>query len=219
MTDKTKAEQKLKYRQIFGIRLSIGSIILMVFCAFLLVLATFIKFNLTHFILPLDIFSNSHLQPEDFLKTTAIIPQIPIVLFICAFLGRKYGLVSIAIYILTGLFILPIFALGGGWKYFLEYGFGYILGYIPAAFFAASILKSGYTYRNITQAVLVGVLAIHIIGIFYMLFLSAINHEGIEFIRGWIIAQSGLKIIYDIILSFILVLFAKYARLLLWIFM
>ena len=219
MTEKAKAEQKLKYRQIFGIRLSIGSIILMVFCAFLLVLATFIKFDLTHFILPLDVFSGAAHKPEDFFKTVTIIPQIPIVMFICAFMGRKYGLASIAIYILTGLFILPIFALGGGWKYVLEYGFGYILAYIPAAFFAASILKSGYSYRNIAQAVLIGVLSIHVIGIFYMLFLSAINHEGVEFISGWINAQSGLKIIYDIILSFILVLFAKYARLLLWIFM
>ncbi len=216
----SEAEKRLRYRQIFGIRLSLGSIMLMIFCAFLLVLSTFIKFNLTHYILPLDIFDETvHHNPSDFLKTVAIIPQIPVVMFIGAMLGRKYGITSILMYILAGLFILPVFALGGGPGYIFEYSFGYIVGYIPAVFFAGSILKSGFTYRNIAQAVLVGVLTIHIIGIFYMLFLAGLKHEGIEFIQGWIIAQSGWKIVYDFILSFLLVLVAKYARLLLWIFM
>jgi len=215
----SEIEKKIKYRQIFGIRLSLGSIVLMIFCTFLLTMATFIKVNLTHYIIPLDIFNGEIHNPSDFLKTVTIIPQIPVVLFIGAMLGRKYGITSILIYILIGLFIFPIFALGGGWRYVLEYGFGYILGYIPAIFFAGSILKSGYTYRNIAQAVLVGVLTIHIIGVFYMLFLSGIHHEGNEFIKGWITAQSGIKIVYDFIISFLAVLVAKYARLLLWIFM
>lgn len=216
----SEAEKRLRYRQIFGIRLSMGSIMLMIFCAFLLVLATFVKINLTHYIIPLDIFdSNVVHNPSDFLKTVTIIPQIPLVMFIGAMLGRKYGITSILMYIIAGLFIVPVFALGGGPKYILEYSFGYILGYIPALFFAGSILKSGYTYRNIAQSVLVGVLTIHIIGMFYMLFLSGLQHEGNEFIHGWIAAQSGTKIIYDFILSFLLVLAAKYARLLLWIFM
>ena len=215
----SESEKKIKYRQVYGIRLSLGSIVLMVFCAFLLTIVTFVKINLTHYIIPFDIFNGEPHNLTDFLKTVTIIPQIPVVLFIGALLGRKYGITSVLMYILTGLFILPVFALGGGWRYVLEYGFGYILGYIPAIFFAGSILKSGYTYRNIAQAVLVGVLTIHIIGVFYMLFLAGIRHEGSEFIMGWIAAQSGIKIIYDLIIGFIAVLIAKYARLLLWIFM
>ena len=43
---------------------------------------------------------------------------------------------SILLYILLGLFAIPVFALGGGPKYIFEYGFGYILAYIPAVFFA-----------------------------------------------------------------------------------
>ena len=216
----SEAEKRLRYRQIFGIRLSLGSIMLMVFSAFLLVLATFIKFDLTHYIIPFDIFDESVIHnPSDFLKTVTIIPQIPIVIFIAAMLGRKYGITSILLYIIAGLSIFPVFALGGGPRYILEYGFGYILGYIPAVFFAGSILKSGYSYKNIAQAALVGVLTIHVLGVFYMLFLASLHHEGNEFIQGWILAQSGAKIIYDFILSFLLVLVAKYARILLWIFM
>ncbi len=216
----SEAEKRLRYRQIFGIRLSLGSIMLMIFSAFLLVLATFIKFDLTHYVIPFDIFDESVIHnPSDFLKTVTIIPQIPIVIFIAAMLGRRYGITSILLYIIAGLSIFPVFALGGGPRYIFEYGFGYILGYIPAVFFAGSILKSGYSYKNIAQAALVGVLTIHILGVFYMLFLASLHHEGNEFIQGWILAQSGTKIIYDFILSFLLVLVAKYARILLWIFM
>lgn len=216
----SEAEKRLRYRQIFGIRLSLGSIMLMIFSAFLLVLATFIKFDLTHYIIPFDIFDESVIHnPSDFLKTVTIIPQIPIVIFIAAMLGRKYGITSILLYIIAGLSLFPVFALGGGPRYILEYGFGYILGYIPAVFFAGSILKGGYSYKNIAQAALVGVLTIHVLGVFYMLFLASLHHEGNEFIQGWILAQSGTKIIYDFILSFLLVLVAKYARILLWIFM
>ncbi len=214
------AERRLRYRQIFGIRPSLGSIMLMVFCAFLLTIATFIKFNLTHYIIPLDIFDESVVhQPADFLKTVTIIPQIPIVMFIGALLGRKYGITSILMYILAGLFLMPVFALGGGPRYVLEYGFGYIIGYIPGIFFAGTILKNGFTYKNIAKAMFVGVLIIHIIGVLYMLFLAGLKHEGNEFIKGWIMAQSGIKIVYDFIISFLLVLVAKYARILLWIFM
>ena len=35
----------------------------------------------------------------------------------------------------------PIFALGGGVHYLFEYGFGYILAFIPAIFFSGTLLK------------------------------------------------------------------------------
>ena len=156
---------------------------------------------------------------SDFIHTYKLIPQIPVVMFIGAFLGRKYGITSLLLYILLGLFIIPVFALGGGPKYVFEYGFGYILAYIPAVFFAGSILKSGFTNRNILHAVLVGVLTIHIIGVLYMLFIAGLKHEGTTFMWGWICAQSGVKIIYDFIFSFAAVFAAKYAKIVLWFFM
>ena len=100
-----------------------------------------------------------------------------------------------------------------------EYSFGYILAYIPAVFFAGSIWKSGYTNRNIAQAVLVGVLTIHLVGILYMFFIASLKHEGWEFIRTWIVAQSGIKIVYDFVFSFIAVFIAKYAKIILWFYM
>lgn len=211
---------KVIQKQIEGIRLSFGSLLLILCCTFLIVFATFVQFNITHFIIPSGLFDeNTKLVFKDFLYTYKLIPQIPVVMFVGAFLGRKYGIMSILLYILLGLFIIPVFALGGGPKYIFEYGFGYILAYIPAVFFAGSILKSGFTMRNMLHATFVGVLTIHIIGIFYMLFIAGLKHEGMAFISGWICAQSGIKIIYDMIFTFASLFIAKYAKIILWFFM
>lgn len=211
---------KIIKKQIEGIRLSFGSLLLILCCTCLIIFATFIQLNITHLIIPSGLFDeNTKLVFKDFLHTYKLIPQIPVVMFVGAFLGRKYGIISVLLYILLGLFIIPVFALGGGPKYIFEYGFGYILAYIPAVFFAGSILKSGFTMRNMLHATFVGVLTIHIIGILYMLFIAGLKHEGMAFISGWIYAQSGVKIIYDMIFSFAALFIAKYAKIILWFFM
>lgn len=220
MTNNTAAPKiRVVKKQIEGIRLSFGSLLLILCCTFLLILATFTQFNVTHFILPSGLFSGEQLSVQDFLHTYKLIPQVPVVMFIGAFLGRKFGITSVLLYILLGLFVIPVFALGGGPKYIFEYSFGYILAYIPAIFFAGSILKSGFSNRNILHAVLVGVLTIHIIGILYMLFIAGLKHDGWTFMSGWICSQSGAKIIYDPVFSFAAVFIAKYAKIILWFFM
>ena len=219
MTTVVKPRVRVVKRQIEGIRLSMGSILLMLCCTFLLIISTFVQVNITHFTIPSGLFSGGNLGISDFIHTYKLIPQLPIVMFIGAFLGRKYGITSILLYILLGLFVIPVFALGGGPKYIFEYSFGYIFAYIPAVFFAGSILKGGFTNKNIIQAVLVGVLTIHLIGILYLLFIASLRHEGWEFVSSWIVAQSGIKIIYDLILSLIAVFVAKYAKIVLWFYM
>ena len=215
----TKTHIKLIKKQIEGIRLTFGSLLLILCCTFLIILATFVKFDITHFIIPSSLFGGEKLILKDFLYTYSLIPQIPIVMFVGAFLGRKYGIISVLLYILLGLFVIPVFALGGGPKYVFEYGFGYILAYIPAVFFAGTVLKSGFSNRNILQAVLVGVLTIHLIGVLYMLFIAGLKQEGWTFMSGWICAQSGIKIVYDMIFSFATIFVAKYAKIILWFFM
>lgn len=210
---------KLIRKQIEGIRLSFGSLLLILCCTFLIIFATFVQLNISHFIIPKGFFDGGNLGFKDFIYTYKFIPQIPVVMFVGAFLGRKYGIISILLYILLGLLAIPVFALGGGIKYIFEYGFGYILAYIPAVFFAGTILKSGFSNKNILKAVLVGVLTIHLIGVLYMLFIAIIRHEGLAFMSGWICAQSGIKIIYDMVFSFALLFIARYAKIILWFFM
>ena len=188
------------------------NIILVLFCSFLLMVATFVQLNLTHFIIPHDLFSNHALKKEDFLYTYSIIPQIPAVLFVVGTLGRRMGLTSIIIYILAGICFLPIFALGGGLHYISEAGFGYILAYVPAAIAAGLILEKGFSFKNILKATLAGVLIIHFIGVFYMLIVAILKHEGWAFVKGWIISQSMLKIAYDCVLSAVALFVAKYVN-------
>lgn len=56
-------------------------------------------------------------------------------------LGRKYGTISCATYIVLGLIGLPIFTKGGGPAYIFEPTFGCILGFVLGAFIAGTILK------------------------------------------------------------------------------
>lgn len=218
----SKQLNKLRYQN-QPLNLNIGVLTLTGLCAFLIVIATFTQFDFNHLILPFDSFSyfgadfRNPVVLQHFLKHCRYIPQIPAIMFIAALLGRRFGIASVVLYILVGLFLAPVFALGGGLDYVFQYGFGYIIAYVPAVFFAGSILKSGLTYRNMVQATLVGVLTIHIIGILYMLFLATILKENFALVMGWISAQSGAKILYDLILGFIAMVIAKYTKKTLWI--
>ena len=212
---KSKMQKKaLKKKK--TIHVGIGSLVLMFFCSFLIVVATFLQLEVTHLILPAKFLSGEACTPADFMFSIKYIPQIPIVLFVVGLLGRKIGTLSVALYILAGLFLVPVFALGGGWKYIFEYGFGYILGYIPAGIILGTILKKNYTYINTLKAVITAVLTIHLFGICYMCILAVFKHAGMDFVKQWIIAQSGIKILYDFVFSYLAVLLTKYLRIILW---
>ena len=202
-----------------GVRLGVGSLVLLIFCSFLIVIATFLQLDVTHFIIPSKLFTGEPLTIKDFIFTYKYIPQVPAILFITGLLGRRLGITSILLYIITGLFFMPVFALGGGWRYSFEFGFGYIIGYLPAAFAASTILKRGYSYKNTAKAVLAGVLTIHATGVLYMILLAFLKHMGLSFIFDWIVSQSGIKILYDFVFSYLAVLVAKYARIILWLYL
>ena len=128
------------------IRITVGTLVLTAMCVLLIIVATFTQVTLKHPYIPFDSLSflavetNENAILHHFIKSYKYIPQIPVVFFIVALMGRKFGLLAILMYIFLGL-IFPIFALGGGISYFFEYGFGYILAFLPAIFFAGTLLK------------------------------------------------------------------------------
>lgn len=191
------------------VKVPILNFVLIIFCTLLLIGATFINIDFKHYIIPADIFSNKSLLPEDYIWQFSIIPQIPTLMLVCSILGKKMSATSVALYLIAGLFIIPVFALGGGISYITEYSFGYILAYFPAVILAGSLLKK-YTFFDIIKAALCGVLIIHFFGIIYMSIIALLKHNGLDFISGWIKAQSGLKIIYDIVISFVFMIIGKY---------
>lgn len=194
------------------IKVPLINILIILFCTLLITGATFVNIDLRHYIIPTEVFSSDKLFYDDFIYSFNIIPQIPVVMLVCSMLGKRMAVTSVVLYILAGLFLIPIFALGGGFRYILHYSFGYIFSYIPAVLIAGNFLKKSYSFKNMILATLCGVLTIHIGGIFYMIFIALLKHDGGTFISGWISAQSGLKIIYDIAISFICVLVGKYVN-------
>ncbi len=192
------------------VNVSLLNFVFVIFSTVLIVAATFINLSFKHYILPQTLFSGKPLSVDDFIYCFSIIPQIPVLMFICSAFGKKVATTSVCLYILLGLFAFPLFALGGGIKYISEYSFGYILAYLPAVLVAGTILKKKYSFLNMFLASLAAVLIIHACGLLYMLLISLFRNSGIEFIKTWLGAQSGLKVLYDFIISFVLVLIGKY---------
>ena len=110
------------------IRITIGTLIMTALCVILLIIATFTQITVHHPYIPYDALyylGQDHSEIEiikHFMKSYDYIPQIPMIFFIVALMGRKFGITAIVMYIILGMFF-PIFALGGGISYLFEYGF------------------------------------------------------------------------------------------------
>ena len=202
------------------IKITLGTLILTAFCVLLLVMATFTQVTITHPNFSFDsLFSASnYASAGESLKTYRYIPQIPAVFFIVGLLGRKFGVFTICLYIILGMFF-PIFALGGGMKYLFEYGFGYILAFIPAIFFSGTLLKVKTDFLRIVLLSVLGVLAIHILGVLYMLFIATLRNAPMDLVSSWIGVQSGVQILYDMFFSVLAIYLGRISRKLLWIIM
>ena len=67
--------------------------------------------------------------------------QIHGVLLISLICGPKIGTISAISYLIIGLFYLPVFHGGGSVGYILTHEFGYLLGFIPAAWICGFLAK------------------------------------------------------------------------------
>ena len=83
-------------------------------------------------------------------------------------LGPKYGTFSQVIYVTIGLVGFPIFAEGGGLHYVLKPSFGYLVGFIFAAWASGAITKNRLSFLNHTIAAVVSLFAIYIPGIIWL---------------------------------------------------
>lgn len=179
---------------------SLGTLTVVALCLLLLIVGTFTQLGIAHYWTIPDadtIFG---------MKKYSYIPQIPLVLFIAAILGAKFGILVIILYLIFGFFVWPVFALGGGIGYIKSYFFGYILGYFFAIVFASRVLFfDKFSYKSIAYASVVGVLSIHFCGILYTGILGVFHLVNFSFIKEALSTLSGDKIIYDMVFSFIFV--------------
>jgi len=96
--------------------------------------------------------------------------QTLFVLMASMLLKPKYAVMTSALYMFLGLAGLPVFAKGGGLFYIFEPTFGYILGFVFAAFLI-SFLVSKFQAKSVSLLALIGVSGIFIIyvtGMVYM---------------------------------------------------
>ena len=92
------------------------------------------------------------------------------VLLAGALLGSKKGVLSQITYLLMGLAGFPWFARGGGIQYILSPTFGYLLGFVWAAYLVGYLAEKGFD-RNIKTAILamlVGNIVLYIPGLLWL---------------------------------------------------
>jgi len=96
--------------------------------------------------------------------------QTFVVLLSGILLGSKKGAASQATYLFMGLSGLPWFARGGGLAYFLSPTFGYILGFVLAAFLTGLLVEKGWgkNIGTMISTLLVGEGAIYSLGLLWL---------------------------------------------------
>ena len=97
-------------------------------------------------------------------------------------LGRRWGALSQAVYVLLGLVGLPIFTMGGGCGYVVQPTFGFLLGLIPAAWGGGAVAGERLDPKRMALASLAGLAALYAVGMPYMaLILNAYMGKGMTF--------------------------------------
>ena len=112
-------------------------------------------------------------------------------------LGRKYGSLSILLYIIIGLIGIPVFTEGGGISYVFKPTFGYIIGFCIGTYVTGVIAetKNGavLSFKRLLGASFSGLAVVYICGMVYCYIIS-------NFVIGSPIAIKPL-IIYCFVLA------------------
>ena len=94
-------------------------------------------------------------------------------------LGAKLGALSVAAYLIVGLVGVPVFVHGGGFHYIFRAGFGFLLGFLLAAFLIGLISSRlapatgpvsrpfGSEFVKLMIAAVVGLVTYYVVGIAY----------------------------------------------------
>jgi len=84
-------------------------------------------------------------------------------------LGAEYAAMAMLVYIVLGLFGLPVFSSApfGGVGYILKPTFGFLLGYVAAAYAVGKVYREGSLWRAII-GVLAGLVILYLFGLSYL---------------------------------------------------
>ena len=134
---------------------AITGVMLIIICAMIPSSIIFPKEGLSLSIIPLS----SNWQIQGLLLTSLL----------C---GPQIGTISAISYLIIGLFYLPVFHGGGSVGYILTHEFGYLLGFIPAAWICGFLAKQNPKANLINYSIytLLSLSILHITGIIYLIF-------------------------------------------------
>ncbi len=192
--------------------LSVGTLAVMALCVLTMIVASFTQIDIVH---PWFIkYPDGGMVFE--MKSYPYVPQIPVALFIITILGKQYGFITMLIYILMGLFVWPVFGMGGGLGYLKTGFFGYIFGLLLIAIFSGKYLTREKTFKNILIATILGVLAFDLSGLVYSFFLATFKQIDFAFVGHAIKNFSLSRLSYDVILSIIAIYLGILAKYPLW---
>ena len=93
--------------------------------------------------------------------------QVPALLLTALVCGPRSAMLAAVGYLSLGVFQLPVFQGGGGAAYLLDPGFGYLAGFVPAAWLTGKLARqSGMNdVLNLAGAAVIGLAALQLCGI------------------------------------------------------
>lgn len=111
-------------------------------------------------------------------------------------LGARFGAMSQIMYLIVGLIGVPVFARGGGVGYILQPTFGYLLGFVPAAYVVGRLIegKEQFRFTHFLAASFCGLMVVYLFGLTYLWLCT-------HFILG-----KGLSVIQTVKVGFFLLL-------------
>ena len=149
------------------------------------------------FIITCAMIPSSIILPQQDLSLS-IIPlnsnwQIQGVLMTALLCGPKIGIICAISYLIIGLFYFPVFHGGGSVGYILTHEFGYLLGFIPAAWTCGYLSKKKRTANliNYSSYTILALCIIHLTGILYLIF-GKIHGNGIDSLSNLILINTIL---------------------------
>ena len=112
--------------------------------------------------------------------------QVGAVLLVGCLGGRAAAVISQIAYLLLGLTWVNVFTHGGGMEYVMRPSFGYLLGFIPAAWICGWLaFRLPVRLEFLALSCLIGLISVHISGITYLLLAHGLNWTELSSLPFW----------------------------------
>ncbi len=100
--------------------------------------------------------------------------QVPIIIILTLIFRRDIVIKAFSIYLIIGLFFIPVFHQGGSLGYLLTPNFGYLLGMYPLITIIDNLNRNKkINYINFLKNGVLGIISMHLIGMIYVFIQTA----------------------------------------------